>query len=312
MPLLRLNISGTTACPRDAGDPLETRLGAALAALPPNAPVVILAHGYKFSPRRADTDPHGHIFSMTPPKNCWKAVSWPRLLGFGQGDAQEGLCLPLGWHGTGSIYSAYRNAESAGAALARLVDLIAVLDPGRRVHVLGHSLGARVALCALPRLRTGLIDRMILIAPAEFASRARAALASPAGQRAEVIHVTGRENRLYDRMFELALSGGWDLALGRTRQAAPGNWVDLRLDAPDVLDRLAAMGHPIGPARARVCHWSGYIRPGVFPLYAALMHARGELPLTVLKSELRLATPAPPAGLALHQRTLAPLAPGGH
>jgi len=312
MPLLRLNVTGSTALPREAGDPLDARLAAALAALPPGAPVVVLAHGYKFSHTAEATDPHGHIFSMTPPRDCWKAVSWPRLLGFGRGSAHEALCLPLGWHATGSIHSAYARAERAGAALARLVDTIAELDPTRPVHVLGHSLGARVALCALPRLNIGRIDRMILIAPAEFAARARKALSSRAGKRTEVIHVTGRENRLYDRMFELALSGGWASALGRACHATPDNWLDLRLDLPSVLSELEAIGHRIGPARARVCHWSGYLRPGVFPLYAALVRERAALPLETLKAAL---TPAPPPRRArrfVHLRTVRALAPSGH
>lgn len=155
--------------------PLAQALGAP-------GPVVILLHGYKFSPDVPDHCPHNHIFSLTPPRSCWKAVSWPRLLGFGQ-PASRGVCIGFGWHARGSIWSAYDQAQTAAVALARLIRQIRQLDPQRPVHIVAHSLGARVALRALSHCHHGDLDRLILIAAAEFESHAARALNTPPGNR---------------------------------------------------------------------------------------------------------------------------------
>lgn len=244
-------------------------------------------------------------------------MSWPRALGFAQPDPMAGLCIPLSWHATGSIRRAYRTAAQAGRALAGIVDRIALLDPARPVHVLSHSLGARVALCALPWMQTGQISRMVLISPAEFVETAQAALTAAAARNIEVIQTSSGENRVYDRLFELAVAGGRRRALGPGIMPDARAWHELAFARRDVLCALATLGYEIGPARARVCHWSGYTRPGVFALYKDLLCTTTPLPLAALRPALLPA--APPhrdraqvcrrhADGAVHLRTLRPLA----
>ena len=258
-------------------------LRAALAALPSGAPVVVMIHGYRFSPLIPAHDPHRHILSLSPGRTCWKAVSWPRHLGL-QGAA--GLGIGFSWEARGTIWTAYRQAAQAGARLHELLALLHTIAPERPVHLFAHSLGARVALCALPGLAAGAVDRIILISAAAFRAQALRALDSPAGQRAEFINVQGRENLAFDLMLRLALP-----AHGPTlRRIGAGNWLDLPLDngVP-----LAALGYRIAPLRARICHWSGYLRPGVFRLYRALLLAPAQTPLAHLRLHLHPAVVAP-------------------
>lgn len=55
-------------------------LGRALAALPPEAPVVVLIHGYRFQPGRPAQCPHRHILSSAPKIKDGREISWPQHL----------------------------------------------------------------------------------------------------------------------------------------------------------------------------------------------------------------------------------------
>jgi pimeloyl-ACP methyl ester carboxylesterase len=246
-------------------------LSRALADLPPNAPIVILIHGYKYAPGTEGHCPHRTILAERAPRRNWKVISWPRHLGIG--GRAEGLVIAFGWNAIGSIWQAYRNAGDAGRALA---GLIATLD--RSVHMLGHSLGARVALSATAHAPAGRIGRLVLIAGAELRSRARAAMASPAGRLADVLNVTSGENAVFDLMLE-AVMGFRGRALGAGLPGLAG-WTDLPVDTPATRARLARFGYRIGAPSRKICHWSLYLRPGLFPLYAAVI--RGDLPFAWL------------------------------
>ncbi|MEO1680152.1 MAG: alpha/beta hydrolase [Pseudomonadota bacterium] len=290
MPLVRLNISGSTLAARGAA---RKRLARAVDALPDGAPVIVLIHGYKFSPRLDEHDPHTHILSLDP-RSCWKAVSWPRQLGLGAGRGPEPLCVALGWEARGSLWQAYTSAAAAGAGLAELINLVRIRRPGRPVHVLAHSLGARVALTALPHLRPGAMGRVVLLAAAEMRSRAASLLDTPAGRALEVLNVTSRENDLFDYMLEwLVAPHRWgDRALGQglgQASAPTPRWLDLPIDHDGTRGALAALGLPIPPADRRICHWSVYLRPGVFDIYRAVL-ADG-MPF----DRLRAVLPAKPA-----------------
>jgi pimeloyl-ACP methyl ester carboxylesterase len=310
MPLVKVNAAGDRPVLDGQGD-LDDTLARALAKLPEGAPVMVLIHGYKFSPARPHSNPHDHILSLTPRPDCWKALSWPRALGFGTGQAKEGLCVAFGWEARGSIWGAWERAAAAGVALA---DLLARLRAagGPAAGVIGHSLGARVALSALPGLAPGDIGRMVLLAAAEFQGTARALAGTPAGRAAEIVNVTSRENALFDRLLEWCVPAPrpGERALGAGLPEAPRNWLDLTLDAGGTREALAALGHPIPVSDRRICHWSTYLRPGVFDLYAALLRAPEALPLALLRSQSapaaprRDATPAQPgfAGLPLGAR----------
>ncbi|MBV7377910.1 alpha/beta fold hydrolase [Maritimibacter dapengensis] len=249
-------------------------LAQALETLPLQAPIVILIHGYKYAPGAPGHCPHDQILAEGGTRKSWKIMSWPRHLGLGR----DGLVIAFGWQGTGSIWQAYRNAGAAGRALAGLIEGV-----GRPVHLFGHSPGARVALSAVANAPAHSIGRVVLIAGAELRSNARAALASPAGRRADVLNVTSRENLPFDLLLECVL-GLRGRALGAGLPDLPG-WTDLAVDRDTTRDRLRRLGYRIGAPSRRFCHWSLYLRPGLFPLYADVL--RGDLPLS------RLAAPAP-------------------
>lgn len=298
MPLVKVNAVSDQPRPACGAGPLDAQLDAALRGLPDSAPVAVLIHGFRFSPNRPEKSPHRHILSLRPERDSRKAVSWPQALGFtGEGSA-EGLCVAFGWEAASTIWQAYDEAERAGAALARLVMAIRDRAPGRRVDLLGHSLGARVALTALTELPMAAVGHAILMAPADFASCAEHALAGPAGRHARILNVTSRENDPYDWMMETIVAPGRGRSLGHGLEGAPPNWVDLQIDHPETLAALAAMGHEIAPPARRICHWSAYVRPGMLGLYRALI--RGELPFEMLRAGL------PQARSARWSRLLAP------
>lgn len=272
MPLIAVNCAGGRAG-EEAGDgATEALLRERLAALPEGAPVAVMIHGLSFSPNVAGQSPHDHILSFTPDPSCWKAVSWPRHLGFGPG--RPGLAIGYGWEARRSLWGAYLEAARAGAALARLLERV---TQGRKVGIIAHSLGARVALQALAGLRAPLVDRAVLLSPAEFRGPARRALHGAAGQRAEVLNVKTRANGVFDMLLTAALPAG-GRPLGRGLPGAGPRWLDLALDDPDTRAALRGLGFRIAAPGPKVCHWNAYLRPGAFALYRALLLGRIALP----------------------------------
>lgn len=249
-------------------------------ALPRGAPVVVMIHGYRFSPRSASHCPHRHILSLTPEADARRALSWPRGLGF-SAHGDEGMAIAFGWEARGRLRDAYRNAGLAGAGLAPLLDRLAV-ETRRPVHLIGHSLGARVALAALRRAAPGAVGRVLSLAAAELRPAAEAAIASPAGMLAEVVNVTSRENDPYDLALELIVARGRCRALGFGLSRAVPNWLDLPIDAPETLAALGRMGFPVGGRTSRACHWSPYLRAGLFDVWRALLCHPETLPLATL------------------------------
>jgi hypothetical protein len=253
----------------------HAELAAALRALPASSPVVIMIHGYRFSPEgEAVNCPHEHIFSLNPPRDDRKAISWPRHLGL---DGVNGLAIGFGWAARGSLPAAVMQARRLGRRLADLAEVIATIDPNRRVDVIGHSLGVRVALAALRHARPGLFRRLILLAGAETRRPARAAMAAPAGQQVQVLNITTRENDLFDFLFERLSSFGLDTAIGQGLGRDHPNWLDLQIDHPCTLDVLGKLGHFLPAPLARICHWSPYMRPGALPLCRAFIDSRLDL-----------------------------------
>lgn len=286
MPLVRINACG------DRPEPVDD-LGAALRALPPGAPVVVLVHGYKYAPDDAARCPHAHVLSLAPRAGS-RAMSWPRHLGFGRGDAGEGLCIAFGWSALGSVWSAHAEAARAGQALAAVIATVGRAQ-AMPVHLLAHSLGARVALAAFRHLPEGAVGRAILLAAAETRAEAETALATPAGRKAEIVNVRTRENMVFDLLFRAAIHPHRPLArtLGAGLGRADDRWLDLGIDDAATRAHLAARGFRIPPPARRICHWSAYLRPGLFPLYRALL--RDGLPLAALRpGRSCLGLPEPP------------------
>lgn len=278
MSILAVNAQGALPV---ADDPVA--LSDALTALPPEAPVMILLHGYGYSPSRTKVSPHRFIFSQSPEP---RTHSWPRRLGFGHGaGGAQGLCIAFGWEAMGTLWRAYSEAGRAGVALAALIRQIRARHQGP-LHLVGHSFGARVALAALPELQAGDVNRIILLAGAEFVMVAEAALGSPAGQTAEVLNVTSRENDLFDFALEHLFSpfafGPRMLGIGLDLPQV----VTLQIDHADHRHSLQGLGFPTDPRNRAICHWSAYTRPGLFPFYRAFLCKPAQLPLTVLRATL--------------------------
>jgi pimeloyl-ACP methyl ester carboxylesterase len=275
MPLVRINACG------DRPEPVDD-LAAALRALPEGAPVIVMVHGYKYAPGHATRCPHAHILSLQP-RAAARAMSWPRHLGFGRGDGAEGLCIAFGWTASGAVWSAHAEAARAGRALAAVIAAVRREHPVP-VQIMGHSLGARVALAAFAHLPEGAIGRAVLLAAAETRDGAEAALAAPAGLGAEIVNVCTRENMVFDLLFRAAIHPHrpFARALGAGLGRADPRWLDLGIDDPATRAHLAGEGFRIPPPARAVCHWSAYLRPGLFPLYRALL--REGLPLSALRS----------------------------
>lgn len=213
-----------------------------------------------------------------------RIISWPRHLGL-RGQPGEGLGLSFGWHARGTIWRAYRQAEQAGVALAALITLLRQLDPARRINLITHSLGARVALCALERCTAFSVQIAVLLAPAEFSEHIRRVLKSEQACTTQVLCVTSRENDLYDFLLEqcVAAPRKGDRVIGHEALRLP-NLTTLQLDDPDSLTALRHLGYHVAAPTNRVCHWSPYLRSGVFPLYRAVL--AGTLPLPHLRAQL--------------------------
>lgn len=277
----------------DAQTP-EPALRAALSDLPKGAPVVIMVHGKGYRPADPARDPHRLIFAPRAGHGRCRYVSWPRRLGFALPAPRQslGLCLAFGWDSSGILWQATTAADAAALKLARLVQMLRRIDVDRRVDLIGHSLGARVILGAIPLLAARSISRIILLAGADFTARACRARDSFAGQSAEFFNITTRENDLFDFLFERALAPfGGQSALG-SGGIGGANWLDIQLDNPATDQALGRMGLPLAAPQAKICHWSVYLRPGVFRLYRALLHDRQRLNLPTLRTEL--ATPPEP------------------
>ena len=283
MPMIRINASGDGLVRHNSDS--AAILPALRHGLAGRGPVIVMVHGFKYRPGHPRACPHRSIFATDATRG---AAAWPRHLGFGLGDRDEGLAVAFGWNARGSLPRIFRSAEAAGRRLAELLAEIRRFAPGRPIHLLTHSLGSEVAFEALRHLPPSSVRRVICLTGASFRSTALRAMASPAGRTAELVNVTSRENDLFDFLFEWMVRAPQpgDRAMGQGLEAR--NIVTLQLDHPAHLRALASLGNPIAPARRRICHWSGYMRPGVLRLWSRAMRAPEQLPLAVM-------APTPPA-----------------
>ncbi|WP_316012849.1 hypothetical protein [Roseobacter sp. HKCCA0434] len=262
-----------------AGAPFEAGLDRVLAR---PGPVTLMLHGFRYCPFHVPSpddpelrDPHRLIYADRSEARCDRGASWPALLN------RAGPVIGIGWpamyDGTGGMAAlrgfgaVYARAGEVGRQVARLADRIAAVDPGRRIDVVAHSLGARVALAALPHMRLAEPRRILLWGAAERLRPALKAL-DAASDRTLVVNMRARANRRFDLAFDWRAPGrsaplGGGLAHRRS--------VDLLLDDPVVEERLVALGLPLGPRPAGACHWSFYTRDGIGALHADLLDRPG-------------------------------------
>lgn len=278
MPMLRITVIENEARLHGGTAPLLPALADALAT--DSGPVTIMVHGYKYQPGHPVHCPHASLMSPAPRAKDRRVVSWPDRLGL-----QGRVAISFGWQARGSIWAAHRRAALAGEALAALVREVRRLAPRRPVNVIAHSLGARVALAAVRAGAAGAITRAVLLAAAEYGAVARHTLDSARGCRTQVLNVTSRENDLFDFMLERLLPPTHlgDRMLGHGGVDLP-QMVTLQLDDKQSLAALRRLGFPIAPPERLICHWSPYLREGVFPLYRAILS--GTLPLDDLRAVL--------------------------
>ncbi|MEM8776041.1 MAG: alpha/beta hydrolase [Pseudomonadota bacterium] len=252
-------------------------------------PIIIMVHGFKFSPGHAYACPHENILTLNPKRSGWKVKSWPKALGFGIRRRDEGVAIAFGWNGRGSIWQAYREAGSAAEQLSRLLRVLAHLAPERPVHFLAHSLGARVVLNAISNVQHPTLGRAILLNPAEFCEVARERLETSNGRQLQLINVTSRENDIFDLLLEtfFAKCGETDRprCLGRGLFGL-SNCLTLQIDNPDVVNALAKSGYMLGNKQSLICHWSTYLRDGVFEFYNDILRRPHELTLPDMRRTL--------------------------
>ncbi|MBA4491961.1 hypothetical protein [Paracoccus sp. S1E-3] len=256
---------------------------AAARALPPGVPLIVMIHGYRFCPFSPTHDPHRHILALDPTLPGPRLRSWPAALGMRGEDGALGIAF--GWPARGGLGRVYHRAGVIGRDLGQWIGALAEAA-GRPVQVIGHSLGGRVALQAMAGAPAGSVGRIILLAAAELRPAAEAAMDSPAGRGAEVINVTSRENDLFDFAMELVVSRGRHAALGFGLSQPRPNWLDLQIDAPEPRAALAGLGFDIGAETARACHWSPYLRAGLFDFYRVALGQPWALPLRLLRAHL--------------------------
>lgn len=250
--------------------------------VPSGAPLIVMVHGYRYAPSSPAHDPFRTIMATERGAAGKRSVPWPRHLGFGRGDPMEGVALAFGWEARGSFWRAHAEAPRAGLALAGVIEEAARALPGHPIHVVAHSLGARVALSAMTALPAGSLDRVILMAPAEHRGPARAAMASPCGRVAEVVCVRPAENLAFDAVVQLLVPRP-EPTLGMSGLPGMARWLDFDPCDPRARAASARLGLPIAARRTRVCHHSSFARPGLLRLYRAILRQR--LPLAALRVE---------------------------
>lgn len=295
MPVLNLTVSRDDISPAQGGAGLNCALSRAAARGDDTAPIVLLLHGYRYSPLRGPSDPHASLYATGPRGQSLprRKESWPMALGFRDTEGDPGLCLPVGWDARGRFAEAFGAADEVGTHVARLITRLHRQFPKRPIQIMAHSLGARVALSALERLAGPMVRRIILLAPADLATHAETVLTRPGAKGVEVLQISPTENWLFDRLLEQALRRHPEAgtALGR-RPPEAERWVSLSLGTDAELANLAALGHSVAPRNHRVCHWSAYLRDGAMDLYSALLTDRGPRPLRELAPPRPVAAPS--------------------
>ena len=307
MAVLRINATRDGALMLAGGDPeWSAALDHAISRLTPDAPVTFIIHGYRYAPLpdgRAGGPfcPQGLLYRADDIRPCLRSkrpplAAWPRALGFRADSANDGLCIAFGWDARRSraesllterrndFASVYDGAATAGVALARILGRLGRRHPVRRVGMMAHSLGARVAFQAMAARPDAMPGRVLLLGPAEYAGEARRLLALQDrlgrrhGDLPEFLCVGSRANDLYDWLFEWfspspQLRG--DRPLGARGLGQPHRrWMDLQLDHPELAHWLDLQGLRLTRLPERVTHWSFYSDPAAMAVWSRVLRAQ--------------------------------------
>lgn len=282
---------------------LSGALSTGAQAVPTDKPVVILLHGYKYAPGDGPSCPHDSLYAERSLHPALRSRHWPKRLNVGTSDMSA---IGFGWPARGSVWAAWRAADVAGEALAGLVSDLKAAAPERDIHIVAHSMGARVAMTGLKLADRGVARRVILLNGADFARHAQEALEQQA-RSISLFNVTSRENAVFDALVELSLPTHWRDGRAIGRGISTSRAVTVRLDHRQHLSVLRKLGFPLATPNKRICHWSTYLRPGTGALYRALLD--GSVRFATVKRALDpiargpLASPLPRPGWAWYAST---------
>lgn len=181
-----------------ATDPLASPLNAYVAGFAAAAriedPIVLMVNGYDFDPTDlVDADPSRRLLSSNPHARIFHfdrhapsaehrlhAASWPLSLGIAAEDqAPGGAAIAVAWYSDHwSHLAAYLDGNLAALGIVGVLRCLARALPGRKVKLLGHSLGTHVVLHTLrviaqefPALGA-VVDRAVLLGGSEFVAQA--------------------------------------------------------------------------------------------------------------------------------------------
>lgn len=260
---------------------------------------VIMIHGYKFDSGDQNHCPHATMFNPDAVEQDYRTLSWPDAFHMAPADS---CAIGFAWPARGKLGSVYDLAARAGAELGQLIKALRLHHPEIPIHLMAHSMGARVALRAFHLLEAGDVERAILLFPAEYQVPTEATLSTDAGKACEILTIASHENTFYEFLFSwMKLAGAQMGPAFGGYQPARSNHVTLWIDRTDIIDALNSMDIRIGHRERRLCHWSAYTRTGIFDLYARWLFHPRQLPIATLQ---HIAT-MPPVGsrtfpVALH------------
>ncbi len=200
---------------------LRHTLEPALAAIPDGEPIVIYVHGHENWP------PDDVLLQAREKPALSINFNWPAKARFA-GVVPDAVRL-------------YDQAGQAAGALADLINLLGELAPDHRIDLMGHSLGARSCLSALPLLKHPNISRLICLSAVEFSAITLLALQVPVARKIAFYNVTSPRQPVFHRlMHHFGPRPGPSDRLLSTGFAFPRkNWLDIRLDNPVVRRPLA-------------------------------------------------------------------------
>lgn len=195
---------------------LRQTLAPTLARLPIREPIVIYVHGHE------DWPPADILREAREKPALSLNFNWPSK-------AKFAAVVP-------DVRRLYDLAGQAAVPLANLINLLGELAPGHRIDLMGHSLGARSCLAALPKVKHPNVARLICLSAVEFSAITLLALQAPMARKIAFYNVTTPSQPLFHRFMHHfgPRPGPADRLLSKGFAFPRNNWLDIRLDDPVV------------------------------------------------------------------------------